>query len=487
MPLAPSLSLLPPLLPDEPGERCLIAKIVDPRLQDLGFFVFSRQAKRRIPMTAPLSFSSRTHQTGDAPISYFMQQGVENPHLISLAAGLVDPTSLPAEEVRAVVNDLLGDPCSAQAALQYGTTHGYAPLREKIHRHLLALDGLSPKDVGFTADDVVVTTGSQQMLYMLGELLLDPGDIVITEAPSYFVYHGILMSLGIRTLTVPMDQQGMQTDALEELLTRLEKSGELPRVKLIYTVDYFQNPTGLTLSLPRRKKLLELVQRFSKTQRILILEDAAYRELRFRGDDLPSIKSFDSANEHVILGMTFSKPLSPGMKTGYAVMPRDLVAPLLRFKGNHDFGSSNLNQHILDRLLANGAYDHHVQRLREVYRGKRDTFLSALAEEFPRAISPMRWTDPDGGLYVWLACPPEVETGPGSPFMQACLREGVLYVPGEFCYVKDGSAPKNEARLCYGVASHEELREAVRRLGRAAHRVMPMEKIKPRGFAGCKA
>jgi 2-aminoadipate transaminase len=437
-------------------------------------------------MTAPLELSTRAHQTEEPPISYFMQQAVENPQIISLAAGLVDPLSLPADEVRAVVNDLLRDPAAAQAALQYGTTQGHAPLREKVYRHILGLDQVDPNDVTFTADDIILTTGSQQLLYMLGELLLNPGDIVITEAPSYFVYHGILGSLGIRTLTVPMDEHGMDTDALEGLLMRLEKSGELPRVKLIYTVDYFQNPTGLTLSLARRRHMLELARRFSKARRILILEDAAYRELRFAGVDIPSIKSFDRINEYVILALTFSKPLAPGLKTGYGVLPRDLLAPLLRFKGNHDFGSSNLNQFILDRLLGSSSYDRHVQHLREVYRSKRDTLLSALAEEFPPGLSPMRWTTPEGGMYVWLQCSPDVETGPGSRFMKACLREGVLYVPGSFCYAKEGVVPNNEARLCFGVASHEQLREAVRRLGKAAREVLPTEKIKRLGFALCK-
>lgn len=439
-------------------------------------------------MSVELQLSQRAHQTGEQPISYFMQQGVENPNLISLAAGLVDPDSLPADEVRTALAELLSDPQSARAALQYGTTQGYAPLRDKLFRHVLALDGLKAHDVKFSAADIVVTTGSQQLLYLLCETLLDPGDIVITEAPSYFVYHSILASMGVRTLSVPMDEEGMQTDALEELLTDLEKAGELPKVKLIYTVDYFQNPTGLTLSLPRRKHLLELTRRFSKVNRILILEDAAYRELRFAGDDILSVKSFDRDNQHVILGMTFSKPLSPGLKTGYAVLPNDLMGPLLRFKGNHDFGSSNLNQHLLDRLLANGAYQKHAERLRDVYRSKRDTLLEAMKREFPRATSPMRWTQPAGGLYVWLRCPPDMETGPDSRFMQACLREGVLYVPGSFCHVKEagGSTPNFEARLCYGVATHDELREAVRRLGRAARSVAHADKIKMRAFAGCK-
>ena len=437
-------------------------------------------------MSAPFDFSIRTQQTDEPPISYFIQQAVENPRMISLAAGLVDPESLPVNEVRSAVDELFADPRTAQAALQYGTTQGHGPLREKIYRHLLALDELRADDVSFTADDLVITTGSQQLLYMVGELLLNPGDIVITEAPSYFVYHGILGSLGVRTLTVPMDEQGMDTDALEALLTRLEAAGDLPRVKLIYTVDYFQNPTGLTLSLPRRQQMLELAQRFSTGHRLLILEDAAYRELRFAGMDIPSIKSFDRTNEYVILAMTFSKPWAPGLKTGYGVLPHDLVGPLLRFKGNHDFGSSNFNQCILDRVLDSSAYHHHVLQLRDAYRAKRDTLLTALEQEFPPAQSPVRWTIPEGGLYVWLRCPPEIETGPGSRFMQACLCEGVLYVPGSFCYEKGEKAPNTEARLCYGVASHEQLREAVRRLAKAAREVLPAEKIKMHRFAGCK-
>jgi 2-aminoadipate transaminase len=313
--------------------------------------------------------------------------------------------------------------------------------------------------------------------------LFDPGDIVITEAPSYFVYHGILASLGVRTLTVPMDDDGMRTDALEELLRRLEKSGELQRVRLIYTVDYYQNPTGLSLSRKRREHLLELARRFSKHQRILILEDAAYRELRYEGDDVPSIKSLDADNRHVILTMTFSKPLAPGLKTGYGILPRDLVGPVLRFKGNHDFGSSNLNQHILDRLLANGAYDRHACELRGAYRSKRDTFVAALREEFPAATG-MRWINPDGGMYVWLTCPDGVATGPNSPFMKACLKEGVLYVPGEFCYAQSDTAPNTEARLCFGVATPEQLREAARRLGRAA-RTAGLPRISLKRVAAC--
>jgi 2-aminoadipate transaminase len=417
----------------------------------------------------PVPFSERALRSSDQPISYFMRQAVENPGLISLAAGLVDPVSLPADAVADAVATILARPESARAALQYGTTPGHAPLREKLLARTAALDGVTPAELSLTPEDVVVTTGSQQLLYMLGELLFNPGDIVIVEAPSYFVYQGTLNSMGVRTLAVPMDEHGMNVDALEELLGRLERSGDLDRVRLIYVVDYYQNPSGLTLSLPRRRRVLELAQRYGRRQRIFVLEDAAYRELRYEGPDLPSIKSFDDENSHVILAMTFSKSCAPGLKTGYGFLPRDLVVPLERLKGSHDFGSNNFTQHLLDRLIDTGAYDRHVAALCRVYREKRDAMLEALTDQFGGRPE-TRWTRPEGGLYVWLTFPPDVSTGPESRLIRAALREGVLYVPGQFCYVngESGPVPTNEARLSFGVAPVEQLREAVGRLARAA-------------------
>lgn len=427
-------------------------------------------------------FSEQALRTKDSPISYFIQQAIENPRLISLAAGLVDSESLPASATEAALEELLHRPDYARAALQYGTTQGYLPLREKLVTHATRLDGLSPRDLNLSADDVVITTGSQQLLYLLGELLLDPGDIVIAEAPSYFVYQGTLESLGARVLSVPMDENGLRLDALEKLLDRLEYDCQLERMKLIYTCDYFQNPTGLTLSRERRERLVELARRYSHKSRLLILEDAAYRELRYEGSDLPSVKSFDRDNQHVIQAMTFSKPYAPGLKTGYGLLPADLMPPLLRLKGNHDFGSNNLTQHLFDRLLETGAYAQQVEVLRGVYRRKRDVLLQALAAEFgPRgednhlgASERMHWTHPAGGLYVWLSFPRSLDTGPESALMQAALREGVLYVPGQFCYVagERQPVPTWEARLSFGVVSEEQLVEGVRRLARAVASVM---------------
>jgi 2-aminoadipate transaminase len=429
--------------------------------------------------------SQRAQHTDEQPISYFLKQAMENPELVSLAAGFVDQASLPAAETQAALDEILSDPVMGRAAMQYGTTQGYAPLREKILQHVRTLDGFGPSEYPIAIENVVVGNGSQQLLYLIGEALLDPGDIVIAEGPSYFVYHNALESFGVRTLQVPMDDDGMDTDALEDLLLNLERSGELPRVKMIYTIDYFQNPSGRTLSLGRREHLVELARRFSKTHTILILEDAAYRELRYDGDDLPSLLRFDPEHQHVLLTMTFSKPLAPGFKTGYGVLPKDVIGPVLRFKGNHDFGSSNLSQMTISRMWDNGSYHRHVERLRGVYRSKRDAMLDALKAEFP-AVTGARWTIPNGGLYIWLTMPEGLETHPESPLMKAALAEGVLYIPGSFCYVK-GTAEKNtEMRLSFGVASEEQIREGIARLARAARKVGLPRVSLPR-MAGCKA
>lgn len=418
---------------------------------------------------APLAFSTRSKRTPESPISYYMELALSNPSLISLAAGFVDTNSLPVAPVAKAIERLLADPRTGRAALQYGTTQGHQPLREKIVRHVCALDGIPPDAAALTDKEVVITTGSQQLLYLLSEILLDEGDIVITEAPSYFVYHSVLAGSNVRVLTVPMDDDGMNTAELGRLLERLEREGQLPRVKLIYVVDYFQNPSGRTMSLARRKELVALVRRYQQKQRILILEDAAYRELRFDGDDIPSIKSLDPRNELVIYAGTFSKPCAPGLKTGYALMPSALIEPLLRLKGNHDFGSNNLSQYVIDSLLASGEYAKHVEFLKKVYRKKRDVFLEALEREF-RNLPGTTWTTPGGGLFVWLSLPKDIATGPGGVLISNAINEGVLYIPGEFGHVNEsGPRPTHEMRLSYGDATLEQIDEGIKRLRKAVH------------------
>lgn len=412
-----------------------------------------------------LSLSAKAKRTTEQPISFLMAAAIGRKDLISFAAGLVDEPSLPVDEVREITARLFADPAKARSVLQYDTTHGLKALRELLLKHLEQLEGHSAEAMGLTAADMLITTGSQQALYLIGDVMLDPGDIVIAEAPSYFVYTGTLTSFGAQVLTVPMDQDGMDVDAVERLLERLEKEGKLPRVKLIYCMSYYQNPTGLSLSTPRRKKLLELAKRFSKSHRILILEDAAYRELRYEGESLPSIKSFDPANQYTILTQTFSKPFAPGIKTGYTVLPADLVDPILQQKGNHDFGSANLCQNIAYETLKDGSYHKHVVELTAAYKHKRDLMLKALDKYMPKHPG-LSWVHPLGGIYVWVTLPGHIDTSREAAMFQESVKNGVIYVPGAYAYSPDeqGKLPRNSLRLCFGIVPTEQIEQGVERL-----------------------
>ena len=399
-----------------------------------------------------------------------MAQGVNNPDVISLAAGLVDAETLPTADALGVLEDILGQDDSARAALQYGTTEGVRELRQVLLEHLAGLDGLAAGDWNATADDVLITSGSQQLLFMLADVLIDEGDIVIAAWPSYFVYTGTLTAAAAQVRCVDMDDDGIRPEALEAMLEELSAAGELHRVKMVYLCTYHQNPTGITLSADRKEAVFDLVRRFSKKHRILLLEDAAYRELTCEGQPPASFKYFDRDNRYVALLQTFSKPFAPGLKTGYGLLPRDLVDPVVLQKGNHDFGSSNLCQHLLLAAMRQGIYQRHVAMLRERYAAKRDAMLAALDEHLaPLAAGRVHWTRPTGGLYVYVTLPEEIDTGPDAALFARALDEGVLYVPGEYCYAPDPTrtAPKHMLRLCYGVASIDKIRLGVERLARA--------------------
>lgn len=412
----------------------------------------------------PLSFSSKARRTKEQPISFLINAAMANPELINFAAGLVDPLTLPIEETRRITDTILSNPARGRAAMQYDTTLGLADLRRHALRHLEALEGKPAGAMSLTPADILVSTGSQQALYLVGEVLIDPGDIIIAANPSYFVFTGTLTSFGARVLTVPMDENGMDIDAVERLLTRLEADGKLPKVRVIYCTSYYQNPTGLTLSLERRPKLLELAKRFSHGQRILILEDAAYRELRYEGPALPSIKSFDPENQYTVLASTFSKPFAPGIKTGYTAMPSDLMHEVLQQKGNHDFGSASLSQHIALEAMKSGEYATQVEKLCRSYSAKRDIVLAALEKYMPKSPG-VSWTHPNGGFYVWLTLPDHVNTSRGAMFEKA-VEHGVLYVPGEYCFQPDesGFIPKNHIRLSFGQVAPDQIERGIERL-----------------------
>lgn len=220
-------------------------------------------------------------------------------------------------------------------------------------------------------------------------------------------------------------------------MRRLEVAGELERVKLIYTIPEHANPTGICLAAERRGPLVELARRWSKKQRIFVLEDAAYRGLSFTGDEPPSVWSFDHQADTVILARTFSKTLSPGLKIGYGVLPLELIDPILGLKANHDFGSANFNQRLLERILSDGSYDRHVATLSEVYRRKCAVFLDALDENVGALDSEVHWTRPAGGLFVWMTVPQDLDTSFDGPLFAQCLQEGMIYVPGDHAFARN--------------------------------------------------
>lgn len=428
-----------------------------------------------IRVAPSLRLSQRSQGAREQAISFLMQQAVENPQVISLAAGLVDPVTLPVGELRAAVDRLMGDPAAARMALQYGTTEGSERLRRLLCRHVAALEGTTAEALGLSPDRLIVTTGSQQMLSLVCEVLLDPGDICLVAGPSYFVFLGTLEGVGAEAVTIPTDADGMRTDCLDETLAELAAAGRLDRVKLIYVVSDFDNPAGISLSTERRRELVQIARRWSRGHRIYILEDAAYRELRYDGPTRPSLWSCDdSGGEGVIYTQTFSKTFSPGLRVGFGIVPRELLRPVCDRKGNEDFGSANLNQHVLATVLESDLYAVHVEQVRTAYRHKRDAMLEA-ADAHLSGLAGTSWVHPQGGLYVWMSLPPEVETGFNSPLFREAVRgQGVMYVPGELCYAGPlEKRPRCQMRLSFGVQTPDGIREGMQRLAAAVRSLPP--------------
>jgi 2-aminoadipate transaminase len=420
-----------------------------------------------------LPLSSKALRTREQPISFLITEALRNPRLINLAAGLVDPLTLPVEEVRAITARLFSDTGRGRSVLQYDTTVGLRELRRRMLKHMEDLEGQPIATLGLTEDHLVLSTGSQQSLYLVGDALVDPGDIVIAANPSYFVYTGTLSSLGAKVETVPMDDSGMDVEAVDRLLAELERDGRLPRVKFVYCTSYFDNPTGLSLAADRRPRLLEIVRKYSKDHRILILEDAAYRELRYDGEPYRSIKSYDPDNRFTVISHTFSKPFAPGIKLGYSAMPDDLLHAVLQQKGNHDFGSANVTQHIALEAMRDGSYDEHVKVLQAAYKLKRDAMVAALKRMMPNRAD-LHWTHPHGGLYVWMTLPESLDTSRGGPMFAAAIGEGVLYVPGDYCFQPDrqGRVPKNHLRLSFGQVAPDQIEPGIERLAHVVSRFL---------------
>jgi 2-aminoadipate transaminase len=439
------------------------------------------------------ALSALGRRTALPPISWLMQTALTRPKLISLAAGFTDNATLPVEISRKLLNEILRSPKIGRPALQYGITAGEANLRELTAAHLRKLDsssfsssslvlGKSSRTRTRRNDEdeqihspkrLMITGGSQQLLYMTLEALCDEGDIVLVEDPTYFVFLSILQSQGIRARGVRLERDGLDLAHLEDVLERLKTSGKLRRVKAFYLVSYFQNPTGVTTSFAKKADAMKVLKKFERAagHPIYLLEDSAYRELRFSGDDTPSALMVPGASRNVIYTGTYSKPYAPGARVGFGLLPEPLFTAVQRIKGNHDFGTANLLQQLLARALETGLYDKHVAKIEKHYGQKARVMKQALAEHFPKSVE--IW-ESGGGLYFWARLPEGISTGMKSKVFQTALKNDVLYVPGQICYADDPSRrkPDHEMRISFGSASEENIREGIRRLGRVLRKLI---------------
>jgi 2-aminoadipate transaminase len=291
------------------------------------------------------------------------------------------------------------------------------------------------------------------------------------------VFLSILQSRGIRARGVRLERDGLDLAHLKTVLERLKKSGGIRRVKALYLISYFQNPTGVTTSFDKKRGILKLLKKFERAagHPIYLIEDAAYRELRFKGPDIPSALMVRGATDRVIYTGTYSKPYAPGARVGFGLLPEPLFTAVQRIKGNHDFGTANLLQQLLAGVLQTGLYDQHVAKIEKRYGQKARVMKQALAEHFPPNVE--IW-ESGGGLYFWARLPKNVSTGVKSKVFQTALENNVLYVPGELCYADDPARkkPDHEMRISFGSASEKNIRKGIQRLGQVLTKILKTRK-----------
>lgn len=362
----------------------------------------------------------------------------EMPEVISLAGGLPAEELFPIAEIQAAVNYVLENE-NAAAALQYGPTEGYLPLR----REVAAI--MRERGVSCSAEEILITSGSQQSLDLLGRVFLDQGDTVLVENPTYLGAIQAFEAFEPRFKAIPTDDQGMLPEALERAII------EQPP-KLVYLVPTFQNPTGRTMNRERRQAVAEILRR----HQVLLVEDDPYSELRFEGEELPSIKSLE--NDWVIYLSTFSKTVVPGFRVGWMVGDPRLIGNIAKCKQGADLHTNSLVQYILVRYLQETDSQSHIARIRAEYKRRKNAMLEALAREFPPEI---RWSLPEGGMFLWLQLPEGINT---EPLLAEAVAEKVAFVPGKPFFVGEGG--ENTMRLNYSNSGPEMIDEGIRRLAR---------------------
>lgn len=378
-------------------------------------------------------------------------------NIISFAGGLPDPSTFPVEELKAITLAVLER--EPQLALQYGPTEGDARLRDELVRWM-AKDGIT-----VTRDQILITIGSQQGLDIVGRVFLDPGDVVIVERPSYMAALQVFRSYRTEMVGVEQDDDGLRPELLEETLARLARSGK--RVKLLYVIPDFQNPSGVTMSGSRRQGVLDL----ARAHHLLVVEDSPYRELRFEGTAPPPLAALDRDGRVIYLS-TFSKTLCPGMRIAWIAARDEIIQRFVTAKQGMDLCCPAFTQALAAEFCARGHLSERIPRITALYRRKRDVMLGALAREMPDGVT---WTHPAGGLFLWLRLPEGMDAE--QLLRPAVEEEGVAYVVGSGFHADGGG--KNTMRLNFSYPSEQDIAEGIKRLGTLVKKRAPTEVTAP--------
>ena len=392
-------------------------------------------------------FSDRVQTLKPSAIREIFKYAAD-PTVVSLSAGNPAPEAFPAKEISEISARILLE--HQIDALQYGLTEGYVPLRQHVSAYMK-----EKHNVGRAFDDILITSGAQQVMDLFTKSLCNEGDVVLCEAPSFIGSLNTFRSYNARLRGVPMDDDGMNMDALEQALK------EEKNAKYIYTIPNFQNPSGITMSLEKRKQLYALAKQYN----VLILEDNPYGDLRIKGDYIPTIKSMDEDGIVVYAG-TFSKVISPGMRVGYAIAPKDLLQKMIVCKQGADVHTSMWSQIICDEFITKYDFEAHLEHLRELYRVK-----SALAlRKMDECLVPNKITyNPfEGGLFMWCTLPDGVDM---PAFCKQAVLRKVCVVPGN-AFLTDESAPCQSFRINYSTPTDEQLVKGIEILGQLAKDVL---------------
>jgi 2-aminoadipate transaminase len=379
----------------------------------------------------------------------------ESRDVISFAGGLPAPQLFPIPAFQEACSKLLTE--SGETALQYGTTEGYRPLREFV------ASKYRDEGTAVTVENVLVTASSQQGLDLLGKLFLDPGDRVVVEAPSYVGALQAFQMYGAEFLPVPIDDDGARCDFVEKALQS--------DPKFAYFVPNFQNPSGVTLSLSRRMRILAMADQHG----VPIVEDDPYQELRFEGEGVTSLLSLDQQSRGGLSGNvihlgTFSKILSPGLRLGWVVAPAEIIAKLVLLKQGTDLHTSTFNQMLAYEMVSAGLLQRHIPEIRHVYRERCNVMLNALEEFCPPGVA---WTRPHGGLFLWVTLPAGVDS---RVVLEAALQQHVAFVPGD-AFFPNPELGSRYMRLNFSNAAPERIREGIRRLSIAVRQEMQIVEL----------